>query len=245
MVRKTWLRLGFCLVIIAALFCGVLFPASAAGAQPELTVIGVVVDSKVQIQAFYLPPKTEFKVRMGVEGSLGVGGPVVANIMTNDDGVIFAWVEILKELRGKAKGDLRLEGGGISLVTTFDNSEAKSGSLAVVVAPVVVPVTGHGVLPVAATSDTIRIDKVQKGGIVKAAFFGIPKGVEIQIFFTKVGEMAYQGYHTGGIKLSSTSPADVYGTFEIPAPLRDTLWLDLHAEGPGYMYVVTFKNADL
>jgi hypothetical protein len=243
MVRKTWLRLGLCLVIIAALFSGVVFPASAAGVQPEVTVIGVVVDGKVQIQAFYLPPKTEFKVRMGAEGSLGIGSPVVASVVTNDDGVIFAWVELLKELRGKARIDLRLEGGGISLMTTFDNSTNKAGSQAVVAAPVVVPVTGHGVLPVLATLDKIRIDKVQKGGIVTAALFGVPKGVEIQIFITKVGEAAYQGYHIGGIKLSSDSPADVYGTFEIPAPLRDTLMLDLHAEGPGYMYVVTFKNA--
>jgi hypothetical protein len=244
MVRKTWLRLGLCLVVLAALFSGSFIPASAAGAQPEVTVIGVVTDSKVQIQAFYLAPKTEYRVRMGAAGSLGIGGPVVANVMTNDDGVIFAWVEILKEMKGKAQVDLRLEGGGISVVTTFDNTANKSGSPAVVMAPVVVPVTGPGVLPVAASVDKIRIDKVQKGGTITAALFGVPRGVEIQIFFTKVGEMAYQGYHTAGIKLSSTSPADVYGTFEIPAPLKDALWLDFHAEGPGYMYVVTFKNVN-
>ena len=79
---------------------------------------------------------------------------------------------------------------------------------------------------------------------MKAAFYGIPLDVEIAISFSKVGESASQGYHTAGIKLSSSSPADVYGTFEIPAPLRDTLMLDMHAEGPGYMYVVTFKNED-
>jgi hypothetical protein len=251
MFGKTWLRIGICLFVIAALLCGVFLPAAAAGGSPTVSVIGVAIDSKVQIQAMYLPADTAFAVRMGKSGTKGIGAPIVAHVKSSAEGIIFASVEILTDLKGKSPIDLRLEGGGVAVYTSFDNSKKDSfethmllpaPAAAVAPAPaVLVPVTGAGGAT-AATTDRILVKKVEKHGYLVAAIFGLEKDVSFKIYVSEAGKMYFEGYAVGGVKLSKTQTVDVVGTFEIPYELRNKLQLALHVVGPNYVLTQSFAN---
>ena len=251
MFSKTWLKMGFGLIIIAALLCGVFLSAAAAGMSPTVSVIGVAIDSKVQIQAMYLPAETSFAVRMGKSGTKGIGAPVVANVKSSAEGIIFASVEILTDLKGKSPIDLRLEGGGVSVYTSFDNSKKDSFELHMVLPPpaaavapapdVFVPVTGAGGA-MTATSDRILVKKVQKHGYVVAAIYDLEKDVSFKIYISEAGKTYFEGYPVGGVKLSKTQTTDAVGTFEIPYELRNKLQLALHVVGPDYTLTQTFAN---
>jgi hypothetical protein len=252
MFGKTWLKMGICLIIIAALLCGVFLPAAAAGMSPKVSVIGVAIDSKVQIQAMYLPADTSFAVRMGKSGTMGIGAPIVANIESSADGIIFASVEILTDLKGKSPIDLRLEGGGVAVYTSFDNSKknsfeshmllpAPAAAVAPAPAAALVPVTGAGGA-ISPASDQVVVKKVEKHGYVVAAIYGLKKDVNYKIYVSEVGKTYYQGNAVGGVTLSKTQTTEVVGTFEIPYELRNKLQLTLHVVGPDTVLMQSFEN---
>jgi hypothetical protein len=252
MFGKTWLKMGICLIIIAALLCGVFLPAAAAGMSPKASVIGVEVDSKVQIQAMYLPADTSFAVRMGQSGTMGIGAPIVANIVSNADGIIFASVEILTDLKGKSPIDLRLEGGGVSVYMSFNNSKkdsfeshmllpAPAEAVAPAPAAALVPVTGAAGA-VSPDSEQVMVKKVEKHGYVIAAIFGLKKDVSYKIYVSEAGKAYHEGNAVGGVTLTKTQTTEVVGTFEIPYELRNKPQLALHVVGPDVKLMHSFAN---
>jgi hypothetical protein len=254
MIKKTWLRVSISLMFVFTLLCGVFFTAEAAGNQPVLSVVGVEVNNTVQIQAMYLPADTDFSIRMGASGTNGIGAPIIAHVKSSSDGIIFASFEIFSKVVGTSPIDLRLEGGGIVLVTSFDNTNSTGLSPHMVFAtPVsnVPPATGT-VIPQTVPSNTgftsylsdqISIRHVQQGGYVVAGIYDLENGVNYRVFISEANMPYSLGYLVSRLTLGNHQ-TEMVGTFEIPFQLRYKPQLALHIMGPDYELIANFPNAN-
>lgn len=99
--------------------------AAGVGGLSSLIVGKVIGDSMVTFTARNLPADTSFVVRVGAQGSQGMGGNVVANFDAVAGGMMIVTVEIPTNLYGSAQLDLRVEApGGYAIYGTFANVTA-------------------------------------------------------------------------------------------------------------------------
>jgi hypothetical protein len=91
------------------------------GASNLIRVLRVERDGILTVEVHNLPLSTDYKVTIGPVGSHGFGGYVVAHLPVGTQDTVIGTFEIPVLLKGSAQMDLRLEGQGFLLFTTFDN----------------------------------------------------------------------------------------------------------------------------
>ncbi len=208
-------------------------PPQAAAPQPAVAAVALNPGRMVRLQFTNLPPNTQFAVKMGPGGSGAVGAPTVVNVSAPAGGTVVVWVEILSELAGSPRIDVRLENSaGFSTTTSFDNSAAftSAGSN---------PGAGAQVL-----APTLRVIHVQKGGVVVVAIHNLPPNTNFTAIVGKSGSQGIGGYEVGHLLTGESAGWSTTATFEIPVLLHDEAALDLRLESLGAVYVLNFKNID-
>jgi hypothetical protein len=97
-------------------------PAAGVGGASSLVVTSVIGKSMVSFVAYNLPGDTTFTVRIGKDGTQGMGGNVVAKFDVDVGGTFNNIVEIPSNLYSETKLVLRVEAsGGYAIYTTFSN----------------------------------------------------------------------------------------------------------------------------
>ena len=205
-------------VVIAAL---ALFPAtitSQAYAVPTFSISAVVPDTSVTIITANFPANTEFTVRMGAYGTLGVGGIAVATLNSGTGGAFSATFNIPAALAGSREIAIRLEGaGGYYAYNWFYNSTST-----------VTPIPGYAGIP------TFSITSVEADKKVTVQTSNLPPSQE---FTVRMG--AYGSYGIGGVAVAtfnSGAGGSQSITFDIPASLAGSTQIAVRMDCPAGYY---------
>jgi len=193
---------------------------------PTFDISSVVAGSSVTILTHNMPVGQVFTVRMGVYGSLGIGGVVVGS--TQDTGGSYsATFAIPAEYSTLPQVAIRMDGPtGLYAYNWFYNNTAP--------APVITPVPG-GPTPVPGYVGipTISIAAVVKDSSVTIYGYNFPPG---QTFNVLMGP--YGTYAIGGIPVASVSNSGSFSaTYSIPSALAGYDKIAIRLEtGNGYYY---------
>jgi hypothetical protein len=89
----------------------------------NFTIVSVNEGKTVKIQANNLLPNITYKVTMGRNGTMGVGGIKVGTLSTSKGGTVTATFDIPEDLVNRSKIDLRVENNPFEIVAyqTFNN----------------------------------------------------------------------------------------------------------------------------
>jgi hypothetical protein len=123
-----WLRAGLQMLVVMALMCGVLgFVTQDAAASvpiPVFSITSVVTDSTVTIQTTNFPANHTFVVRMGLFGTLGIGGVEVGTTFSGTGGTFAATYTIPDALKGQNRIAIRMDAtaGGYNSYNWFWNN---------------------------------------------------------------------------------------------------------------------------
>lgn len=208
------------LIMVLAMLA--LFPATMttqAYAVPTFTVSEVVPDVSVTIITANFPAATDFTVRMGAYGTLGIGGIAVATLNSGAGGAFSATFSIPASLAGSSQIAIRLESAGIYYAYNwFYNS----------VSPVTPPVPGYTGIP------TFSITTVEADTKVTVQTSNLTPS---QDFTVRMG--AYGTYGLGGIVVgtfNSGTGGSQSLTFDIPAALAGSLQIAMRMDCPAGYY---------
>ena len=84
-------------------------PTPVSEVIPSISIVSVVQDNKVTIQTHGYPANTDFDVRMGEIGTLGINGVLVGTINSTKGGSFTSTFDIPQQLYGEDKIAIRLE----------------------------------------------------------------------------------------------------------------------------------------
>jgi hypothetical protein len=207
-------------------------------------VVGLYPGSMVQLQVSNMPANIKFAVTMGAAGTQGIG-PTVAHVPSGAGGTQTYWVEILADVRSNATIDVRVDSGtGLVAYTTFNNTSSFTAPVAAATAtPVPTAVLGTG--GAVSTTTVLRVIHVQQGGWVAVQGSNLPLSTTFTVTIGAAGSQGYGGQVVAHWNTTSTGPAVMVGTFEIPLSLAKNATLDIRIEGGAFVFVKTFSNVDL
>jgi len=244
------LKVGVVLATIVALLIGSALNVLAASPL-TITVVSVEQGGTVTLRFDNLPVNDQFAVSMGPAGSNGLGS-VVAHFGSGS-GFVIATFEILSDLSSDSTIVVRIDDGhGVSATTSFSNVSmapatpttgptlSSTSVAATAFAPSVTPIPPINL--VSPTIGAIRVLHVEQGGWVQVEIDNMPLNT---LFTAIVGGSGSQGF--GGNKvgdLPTESASTHVSTFEIPPNLASEAALDLRVESSGYVYLITFTNAN-
>lgn len=208
---------------------------------PTFDISSVVAGNSVTVLTHNMPVGQVFMVRMGVYGSLGIGGTVVGS--TPDTGgsysVIFAIPAGLASLLQIA---IRMDGPtGLYAFNWFYNNTAPVSTpipVITLVPPGPTPIPGYIGIP------TIRIQAVVKDSTVTISANNFPAGQTFNVLMS-----GYGTYGMGGILVTSVSAGtggSFSATYSIPAALAGYDKIAIRLEtGNGYYYAYNwfFNNS--
>ena len=244
MSRKSLKTFGWSLLLIITLIGASAFP-SDGGSLPTMSVLSLVPGSRIQLQILNLPTYTEFTVTMGPAGDRGLGAPVVAHFNTYGNGNVNYWFEVQTEVREDPFFDVRIDNGnGTYAYLTVDNTTPVS-----IPADTRTPSPTQTPTPLGWTITTrtfglIKIIKVQRDGVVVAAIRNMPANTVFTVTIGAAGTKGLGGYPVGSLTTGNASGVAMVGTFEIPALLRGSDFLDLRVQAPGRFYYATIRNVN-
>lgn len=212
--RLVWLAVAGALIIAA--LAGLLprVAAQTTVPTPTFTVEDVVTDVSVTITTADFPPAQEFVVRMGPNGTLGIGGAVVGRVNSGAGGRFTATYPIPESLRGAERIAMRLESpqGYFAYNWFYNNLEKPTPSV---------------------PSFTISSVVVNQNVTIHA--FNFPAGRSFLVTMGHMGTNAIDGIPVG--TLDSGPGGELMATFTIPQPLQGLERIAIRAEsGPFFAY---------
>jgi hypothetical protein len=227
----------FIVIAIVIGLLGVYPPASQVYAYtgyPTFSITDVVADVSVSIQTYNLPPNQTFTVRMGVYGTRGIGGVVVATTNSGAGGSQKLSYSIPSELKGSYKIAIRMDSPeGYYAFNWFFNSTT-DGGVTPTVTPSVPPYTG---IP------TFSILSVVKDKSVSIKTNNFPAD---KTFTVRMG--AYGTLGIGGIVVGSQdsgSGGSFEATYDIPVELKGSYKIAIRMDNAdGYYAYNWFFNND-
>jgi hypothetical protein len=221
------------IVTIIALIAFVI-PASASTSAsstfPYFTILEVVKDQTVTIQAYNFPANDSFRVTMGPYGSYGINGVVVGFSDTGSGGSFTATYTIPSTLVGSAKIAIRLQSptSGYYAYNWFWNNPPT--------APTTTPVPGYSGIP------TFSIKSVVKNDSVTILTNNFPPNDSFTVTMGKYGTKGI-----GGVVVTTTNSGEGGAfevTYKIPSSLYDMNPIAIRLESPttGYFAYNWFYN---
>jgi len=184
---------------------------------PAFKIDSVIKDTSVTIKAYNFPKDTEFKVLMGVFGTMGINGFIVETINTGDKADFTDTFTIPVSLKGLYQIAIRLEStSGYFAYNWFYNDTTTS------VEPPVTPDPGYTGIP------TFFIAAVVKDNTVTIKTNNFPANTDFKVTMGKMWTAGIGGTHvitlnsgTGGVFTQSFSiPAGLYGDAQISIRLQ-------------------------
>jgi hypothetical protein len=216
-------------------------PASASSTNsqtyPYFTILEVVKDQSVTIQAYNFPANDSFRVTMGEYGSYGVGGVVIGYTDTGSGGSFVATYAIPSTLAGWEKIAIRLESptSGYYAYNWFYNNPSTSPTTTP--APTTTPIPGYSGYP------TFSITSVVVNQSVTVQTSNLPPN---DTFTVTMGKYGTKG--VGGVVVANTNSGSGGSqslTYTIPESLYGLYQIAIRMESPttGYFAYNWFYNS--
>ena len=204
---------------------------------PTFSIVSVVRDSTVTIQGVNFPANDTFNVRMGVYGTLGIGGILVDTTGSGSGGTLSKTYSIPSALAGSAKIAIRLESpttGYFAYNWFYNNSTGTVGPTPTPGGPT--PIPGYVGIP------TFSISAVVKDNSVTILTKNFPPN---DTFTVRMG--AYGTLGIGGIIVDTTSSGtggSFSKTYTIPSALAGSakIAIRLESSSSGYFAYNWFYN---
>lgn len=206
----------------------------AEAAPPRVNVINVVTDANITVEMVNFPKNTAFTVRMGKQGTGGIGGDYSAGFSTLDSTYHVANFEIPTRLYGEGIIDVRItsEDGKYVATSWFYNTYT-----APEYKPPVTEGSGTGYYGIPTTS----INSVEYGVSVTLTTYNFPAD---KTFVVTMGEFGKRGI--GGIEVdefNSAGGGSFQLTFDIPEELADEDRIAIRLQTPdGVFYAFDWFN---
>ncbi|MEJ5202066.1 MAG: hypothetical protein WHV66_07495, partial [Anaerolineales bacterium] len=242
---KIWERYGLRLLAACFLVWGLLLTATqpAQAAIPTFSIVSVVTDTSVTIQAFNFPAGQTFTVRMGAYGTLGIGGVVIATTNSGAGGSFLATYSIPDSLKGSDRIAIRMDSpAGYYAYNWFWNNTATvpSGSS-----------SSTGVIP------TFTITNVVRDSSVTIRTSNFPAGRDFTVRMGPYGTLAIGGTVVattnsgagGSFEATYSIPAVLAGSYRIAIRMDSAdgyyaynwFWNNTVSVVPGYSGIPTFS----
>jgi hypothetical protein len=225
-------RLISILITILALTAFVFPITASAHTVPYFTILEVVNDQTVTIQAYNFSANDSLRVTMGPYGSYGINGVVVADSSTGSSGSFTATYTIPSTLAGSEKIAIRLESPttGFFAYNWFWNNPST--------APVTTPIPGYSGFP------TFSIKSVVMNQSVTILTNNLPPN---DTFTVTMGKYGTQG--VGGTVVATTnsgSGGTLELTYTIPSNLYNINPIAIRMQSPttGYFAYNWFWNTN-
>jgi len=210
--------------------------SSSYSGYPYFFIESVVKDTSVTIKAHNFPAKDSFKVRMGMYGTLGIGGQVVTTTDSGTGGSFTATYTIPDKYKGLARIAIRLESptSGYYAYNWFYNNTAPAPSSTP--GPTPTPAPGYSGIP------TFSIVSVDKDSSVTIKTKNFPAGDKFTVRMGKYGTLAIGG------EVVATTDSGTGGsftvTYSIPASLEGSARIAIRLQSPttGYYAYNWFYN---
>jgi hypothetical protein len=229
-MKKLPVQLMSSLLTALILVSVMLFPAvtDVEAAIPLISIVKVEADTQVTIQATNFPANTDFKVMMGVYGTLGVNGTVIETINTGAGGSFQDTYLIPEALKGSEKIAIRLESTtGYYSYDWFVNVPSGAGS-------VVDENASYTGIP------TTSIVSVDAGNTVTIKLYNYPKNIDFNVRMGLYGTLGVGGELVASF--NSGNGGTMEKTFDIPESLKDDAKIAIRLEGGIYYSYDWFNN---
>jgi hypothetical protein len=210
--------------------------SSGYSGYPYFFIESVVEDASVTIKAHNFPANDSFKVRMGMYGTLGIGGQVVVTTDSGTGGSFTATYTIPDKYKGLARIAIRLESptSGYYAYNWFYNNTAPAPSSTP--GPTPTPAPGYSGIP------TFSIVSVVKDTSVTIKTKNFPADDSFTAAMGKYGTLGIGG------KVVATTDSGNGGsftvTYSIPASLSGSARIAIRLQSPttGYYAYNWFYN---
>lgn len=207
-------------------------PGYGYGGYPTFSIVSVARDQSVTIQTYNLPPNDSFVVTMGLMGTRGVNGYVVATTNSGAGGSQQFTYDIPAQLYGLYQISIRLESptsGYFAYNWFYNNTTGAGGPVPPVTPPVVV-------------YPTFSITSVARDASVSVQAYNFPANDTYNVY---MGPMGTRG--VGGIlvdTINSGAGGSFPATFSIPAALYGSYQISIRMQSPytGYYAYNWFYN---
>lgn len=212
------------------------YPSTGYSGYPTFSILSVVRDKSVTIQAYNLPPNDAFDVLMGAMGTRGIGGIKVTSFSSGSGGAQQFTFTIPAALYGSYQIAIRLQsntGSGYYAYNWFYNNT--TGGTTPALTPT--PSAGYTGFP------TFSILRVVRDQSVTIQAYNLPPN---DTFTVLMGAMGTRGI--GGIPVTTVttgSGGSQQFTFSIPAALYGSYQIAIRmqsASGSGYYAYNWFYN---
>ncbi len=224
-LHKHLLKTSIVAVFVVALVLGI-FNTSQASGIPLIFIQSVAKDVSVTISGTNFPADQTFTVRMGVFGTLGIGGTVVGTKEAASGSAFTATYNIPAALAGASKIAIRLDSPqGYYSYNWFINAPPPAATPAT---PASTPIPGYSGIP------TFSISSVIKNTSVTILTSNFPAG---QDFTVRMGEFGTMGI--GGTVVATTdsgSGGSMSATYSIPAALAERSRIAIRVDFPSGHY---------
>jgi hypothetical protein len=225
-------RLVSIFITILALTAFVFPITVSAHTVPYFSILEVVKDQTVTVQAYNFPPNDSLRVTMGPYGSYGINGVVVTTSSTGSSGSFTATYTIPSTLAGSEKIAIRMESPttGYFAYNWFWNNPST--------APVTTPIPGYSGIP------TFSIKSVVMNQSVTILTNNFPPN---DTFNVTMGIYGTKG--VGGILVATTnsgSGGSLELTYTIPSSLYNINPIAIRLQSPntGYFAYNWFWNTN-
>ena len=207
------------ILLAAAMLAVLVIPASASQSKliPAIDIISVVQNQSVTIRTSNLPGNDTINVRMGLSGTLGIGGILVTKLTTGAGGSFLVNFHIPPELQGQQIISIRLESLTVGYPPIFDYFYNNTA--------VVVPDNSSTTSSVTPTWRGIQegfprfdILSVAKGASVSVRLINMPAHINYAVFMKDSRSAYTTWYEVAGF--NSADGGIFNATFTIPAALQ-------------------------
>ncbi|NTV35852.1 MAG: hypothetical protein HGA53_02770 [Anaerolineaceae bacterium] len=197
---KLSIRAAMMVALVMTLFLSVYQPTQAS-TIPTFSIVSVDKDVSVTIKAYNFPAGTDFTVRMGNYGSLGIGGTVVGTTASGSGGSFTKTYDIPAALKGKERIAIRMDAtsGGYYAYNWFWNNPST-------------PAPAYTGIP------TFTITTVEKDSKVTIKTKNFPADKTFKVLMGKYGTLGVGG--TEVTTFDSGTGGTFTKTFDIPAGLK-------------------------
>jgi hypothetical protein len=236
---KQFYRALLAVVVMAVMVFSLPAAVNAYSGYPQTSIVSVSKDTSVTVKITNLPPSQNFVVRMNKFGTLGVGGPIVANFDSGSGGEKTGTYTIPDFLKGEKLIAIRFEGSGGPYAYDWFTNDPAGATPAATATPK--PGTTATVTKTPANIPTMSIVSVVKGEKVTIKTNNFPKN---QTFTVRMGEYGTLGVN--GIAVATTDSGaggSFEATYSIPDALKSKDKIAIRMESPaGYFAYDWFNN---
>lgn len=202
-----------------------------AGKTPFTSIVNVVKDTEVTVQAFNFPADTDFHVTMGRLGTEGIGGFIVGSENSGETGDFYATFEIPGQLQGEQYIAIRFQSktSGHFAYDFFPNLDGYNFANN----NITVAGSGDWVLPIGTYPNTVINSSVLNTSVTVSGF-NFTKNDTYNVYMGAYGTAGVGGILVGTVNAGNLGTFTE--TFTIPPAMFDASQIAIRFESQNTIY---------